>query len=151
MNKSLIHLSLGALQVMRLVATLYLPALAVYPHLYIMVRLHPKLLAAISRTGGPSRPSSILPTCPSARHIGQATLVSGLVGAAPLLPMSPLAAVMEGAPDNDGDLGQAKSALRVLAALGDGIAGVPWLKGAAGLGLEIVDVLEVSRDNKWCS
>ena len=61
----------------------------------------------------------MLPKFPSARQIGHAILVSGLVGAAPLLPVSPLAAVMEGAPDDDGDLSQAKSAPRVLAALGD--------------------------------
>ena len=115
-----------------------------------MVRLRSKFLAAVSRTGGPSRPSLILPTCPSARHIGHATLVFGLVATAPLLPVSPLTAILEAAPDNDVDLSQAKSALRVLAALGDGFTGVPWLKGTAGLGLEIVNALDVSGRNELC-
>ena len=115
-----------------------------------MVRLRAKLLAAVSRTRGAPRPNAILPTCPSARHIGHATLISGLVVAAPLLPVSPLAAILEGASDDDVDLSQAKSALRVLAALGDGLMGVPWLKGTAGLGLEIVNALDVSGHIEWC-
>ena len=126
------------------------PTLSFYPHRCIMVRLSPKFLAAVSRGRRASDPSSILPTCPPARHIGHATLVSGLVAAAPLLPVSPLTAILEAAPDNDMDLSQAKSALRVLAALGDGITGVPWLKGTAGLGLEIVNALDVSGRNELC-
>ncbi len=117
-----------------------------------MVRLRLKLFAAVSRTRGCAapRPNSILPACPSARHIGHATLISGLIAAAPLLPVSPLAAILENTPDDDVDLSQAKSALRVLAALGDGFMGVPWLKGTAGLGLEIVNALDVSGRNELC-
>lgn len=91
----------------------------------------------------PSAPLSILPIHPAARHIGAALLVSGLTAAAPLHAVSPLAAAIESATDAVVDLDQAKSALRILAALGDGVAGVPWLKGAAGLGLEIVNTLDV--------
>lgn len=112
-----------------------------------MVRLRSKLLAAVSRTGRPSQPRSIL-TSPSARHIGRAVLVSGLVGAAPLHAVPTLVAILNNVPDDNVDLNQAKSALRVLSALGDGIAGLPWLKGVAGLGLEIDNVLDVSVPKK---
>ncbi len=58
--------------------------------------------------------------------------------------------MLENASDDDVDLSQAKSALRVLAALGDGFMGVPWLKGTAGIGLEIVNALDVSDRNDLC-
>ena len=114
-----------------------------------MVRFRLKFFSAISRSRSVSRSRIILPECSSARHIGHATLVSGFVGAALLHPVSPLAAVLASVQDDDVDLSQAKSALRVLAALGDGITGAPWLKGAAGLGLEIVNALDVSLRSRW--
>ena len=109
-----------------------------------MVQFRLKFLAAVTRTRRAARPSSILTACPSARHIGRAVLVSCLIGAAPLHPISPPTAIFESATDRNVDLSQAKSALRVLDALGDGFMGVPWLKGVAGLGLEIVNTLDVS-------
>ena len=111
-----------------------------------MFRLRRKLLPVIPRTGGPSQPRLAPPVHPIYTYsTGHAVVVSGLVGAAPLYALSaPLTAALDSAPDDDVDLSQAKSALRVLSALGDGIAGVPWLKGTAGLGLEIVNALDVS-------
>lgn len=41
-------------------------------------------------------------------------------------------------------LSHIKSALKILAAVGDGVAPVPGLKGIAGIALEIVRVVEVS-------
>ncbi|KJA15984.1 hypothetical protein HYPSUDRAFT_80265 [Hypholoma sublateritium FD-334 SS-4] len=118
----------------------------------VMLRWRTKAIAAVVRkrslTGKPHTQSSILPVHPLDRHIGSAVLVSGLVATAPLHAVSPLAAAIECAPDNDVDLSQARSALRVLAELGDGVAGVPWLKGAAGLGLEIVNTLDTVQSNK---
>ena len=55
-----------------------------------------------------------------------------------------MAAILESTPDDEVDLSQAKSALRALSSLGDGISAVPWLTGVAGLGLEIVNLLDVS-------
>lgn len=103
----------------------------------LILRWRTKVVTAIAR-------KSIVPVHSVAHHIGPAMLVSGLTATAPLHAVSPLAAAIESAPDDDVDLGQAKSALRVLAALGDGVTGVPWLKGAAKLGLEIVNSLDVS-------
>ncbi len=85
-----------------------------------MVRLRPTFLTAASHASRPTDSRSILPACARARHIGNALVVSGLVGVAPLYPVSPLTAILEHAPDNDVDLSQAKHALKLLAALGDG-------------------------------
>ncbi len=114
-----------------------------------MVQLRLKLLAAVSRARGASNKNLIRPARSSSHHIGHAALVSGLIGAAPLHPLSPPTAIFESVPDSIVDLSQAKTALRVLAALGDGFVGVPWLKGTAGIGLEIVNALDVSRRNQW--
>ncbi len=84
---------------------------------------------------------------PVARHIGYAMMITGLRGAAPLVAVSPPSMTLNDASDNILDINQAKSALRVLSALGDGMAGVLWLKSAAGLGLEIVNALDVSGPN----
>ena len=129
------------------VLSLPLLALKLYPCRCTMVLLRSKFLAAVFRNGGPPRPSSKEPARHVARRIGYATMVTGLRGAAPLVAVSPPTMTLGYAPDNDVDLNQAKSALRVLSALGDGIAGVPWLKGVAGLGLEIVNTLDVSGPN----
>ena len=125
-------------------------AFASHRHCGIMVRLRPKFFGSSSSASGPTRSHSILPPRASPRHIGGAIVVCGLVSAAPLHAVPPLPAFFERAPEDDMDFSRAKAALRVLAALGDGVVGVPWLKGTAGLGLEIVNVLDVSGRNKWC-
>ncbi len=109
-----------------------------------MASLRTKFLSAVSRSGRHPHSRSILPKCPSARNIGHAALISGLVGSAPLDGGCPVTAILESADDDEMDLSHAKSALRVLSCLGDGVAGVPWLTGVAGLGLEIVNLLDVS-------
>lgn len=90
-------------------------------------------------------PSAFVPAHTSGHYIGPAILISGLAAAAPLHAVSPPTAAFESTPNHNVDLGRAKSALRVLSALGDGVAGVPWLKGATELGLEIVNILDVSH------
>ncbi|KJA16339.1 hypothetical protein HYPSUDRAFT_91355 [Hypholoma sublateritium FD-334 SS-4] len=119
---------------------------------HVFLRWRTKVVSAAVRERSPSRKphprASIIPVHPQDRHIASAVLVSGLVAAAPLHEVSPLATAIESGPDDDADLSQAKSVLHVLAALGDGVAGVPWLKGAAGLGLEIVNTLERVQSNK---
>ena len=55
-----------------------------------------------------------------------------------------MAAILESTPDDEVDLSQAKSALRSLSSVANGISAVPWLTGVAGLGLEIVNLLDVS-------
>ncbi|KJA15977.1 hypothetical protein HYPSUDRAFT_207392 [Hypholoma sublateritium FD-334 SS-4] len=94
--------------------------------------------------------SDILPVPPAPRDNERAIIVTGATGALPLHPasLSPPSSEIESAPEDDVDLSQAKSTLRILAALGDGVAGVPWLKGAAGLGLEIVNTLDTVQSNK---
>ena len=109
-----------------------------------MVSLCKKLPTIFSRIGRRSRGCTRLPTCPSARHIGHATLISGLVGGSPLRAVSPLSTFLENTPDDTVGFGQAKSALQVLSALGN-MSVVPWLKGTALLGLEVVDLLDVSN------
>ncbi len=98
--------------------------LSLYPHLCIMVRLRLKLLNAVSRSRGAPRPNSILPACPPARPYWSCysdCLVS--LGKYQFYPCLLFAAILESASDDDVDLSQAKSALRVLAALGDGLTG----------------------------
>ena len=108
-----------------------------------MVSLRKKFLSSVSRMASHAHSRSILPKCPSTRHIGHAILVSGLVGAAPLHGVSSLTAILDSAPGDEVDLYPAKCALRVLSTLGN-VSVVPWLKGTAGLVLEIVDLLDVS-------
>ncbi len=108
-----------------------------------MVCLRKTFLSAVSRVTSHAHSRSILPRCPSTRHIGHAILVSGLVGAAPLHGVSSLTAILEGAPADEVDLYPAKCALQVLSALGN-VSVIPWMRGTAGLVLEIVDLLDVS-------
>ncbi|KJA14287.1 hypothetical protein HYPSUDRAFT_59453 [Hypholoma sublateritium FD-334 SS-4] len=87
-----------------------------------------------------------LPVHSSPPYIGPALLVSGLVIAAPVHTVSLPATAFESTPEGNIELSDAKSALRVLSALGDGMVGVPWLKGAAALGLEIVSTLDFIKE-----
>lgn len=118
-----------------------------------VLRWRTKVFPAIARkrTPIPGIQPSILPVPVhlSARYIGPALLASGLAAAAPLHAVYPPSAVFACNPGDSVDLSQAQSALRVLSALGDGVAGVPWLKGAAELGLEIANTLDVSRLQNW--
>lgn len=100
---------------------------------------------ARKRTPLPDTQPSVFPMYPATRSIGPAILVSSFVIAAPAHIISLPAMAFEDTSDDNTDLSQAKSALRVLSALGDGVVGVPWLKGAAALGIEIVNTLDVSR------
>jgi len=45
----------------------------------------------------------------------------------------------------NGRIGNVKSALRIFAAVGDGLAPLPGIKGAAGIALEIANVMEVCK------
>lgn len=111
----------------------------------VVVRSYTKLRNAVSRRTAPApTPPTIHPTRPPVHFIGPAIMVSSFVAAAPLHALSVPPSVFDSAPGDDMHLSEAKTALRVLSALGDGIAGVPWLKGAAALGLEIVNASDVS-------
>lgn len=115
--------------------------------LLVGLRWRRKVLVAVSRTRSTTTPTThpIPPEHPSVRYIGSAILVSSFVAAAPVHAVSLPATAFDNALNNNVDLSKAKQALRVLSALGDGIAGVPWLKGTAELGLEIANTLDVSR------
>lgn len=93
-------------------------------------------------------PPTIRPAHSPAHFIGPAIMVSSFVAAVPFHALSLPPTAFESVPANDIHLSEAKSALRVLSALGDGLVGVPGLKGAAALGLEIVNTLDVSFSAK---
>ena len=79
-------------------------------------------------------------------HISESLLRSGLVLAAPLhaTPIPIVAPTLKTIPGGF-DINDAKISLRIMAAAGDGVMGVPWVKGAAGIALEIVNTLDVSH------
>ena len=109
-----------------------------------------KFMTAIrrKRTQLPSTQRSNIPELSASCRIGPEMLVPSLTSADPLHEVSPLIAEIESGPGGDFDFSQAKTALRLVSSLGDGVTGVPWLKGAAGLGMEIVNVLDVSSYEK---
>lgn len=113
------------------------------------VRCWKKALSTISQRKSPPTHPTVLPAHPPAIFIGLAIMVSGLVAVAPVHAVSLPPIAFCGVPADDVDLNQAKCALRVLSALGDGITGIPWLKGAAALGLEIANTLDVSPLSRW--
>ncbi len=116
----------------------------------VVVGCFTKILAAVSQSSSPSPPAPphALPENRSTDTIGPALLISGFVAAAPAHEIHPPSTLIATIPDNNMDLSKAKSILRVLSALGDGFTGVPGLKGAAELGLQIADILEVSVENE---
>lgn len=113
----------------------------------IVLRWRTKVFPAIACKHTPisGTPPALFSVNTTGRYIGPAILASGLVAAAPLHTVSPPAGAFTSTTDDNIDLSRARSALCILSALGDGVAGVPWLKGAAELALEIVNILDVSH------
>lgn len=83
----------------------------------------------------------------AAPNIGNVLVLSSLTGLAPVdsHSVARLTTALENSSNATGmDLSQAMLALRILSSVGDGLAPFSALKGAAGIGLEILNVIVVS-------
>ncbi|KAH9478343.1 hypothetical protein JR316_0008797 [Psilocybe cubensis] len=108
----------------------------------------------------PSTPTSFQPNAGSianffrpnraAPNIGNALVLSSFTGLAPVDSQSiaRLTSALESSSDATGmGLGQVMLALRILSSVGDGMAPFPALKGIAGIGLEIMNVIVNFQSN----
>jgi hypothetical protein len=89
-------------------------------------------------------PPNVFQTNSHAPNIGNSLVLAGLAGLAPVNGVSLLVAALENTEDKTVNLDQAKCAMRLLLAIGDGLGTFGWIKGAAGIALEIMNIVDVS-------
>lgn len=87
--------------------------------------------------------SKVFRSHPTAPNIGNAVFLAGLSGVAPVDKASTLSSVLEQMPNEAVDLSLAKTGLTLLCTLGEGFSGIPGIKAAASVALQIVVAVEV--------